>query len=62
MIGVQGLLNGSEFSILMKRINTMGEVRINLTNFISVGLMAFVGVWLINKGLGMSPTTAKYKA
>lgn len=29
----------------------MGEVRINLTNFVAVGLMAFIGVWAINKGL-----------
>lgn len=29
----------------------MGELRVNLTNFIAVGLMAFVGVWAINKGL-----------
>ena len=29
----------------------MGEVRINLTNFIAVGLMAYAAVWAINKGL-----------
>lgn len=29
----------------------MGEVRINLTNLIAVGLMAFAFVWLANKGL-----------
>lgn len=29
----------------------MGEVRINLTNFIAVGLMAYVAVWAINKGI-----------
>jgi hypothetical protein len=29
----------------------MGEVRINLTNFIAVGAMAFVAVWAINRGL-----------
>lgn len=29
----------------------MGEIRINLTNFLAVGLMAFIGVWAINKGL-----------
>lgn len=29
----------------------MGEVRINLTNFLAVGIMAFVGVWAINRGL-----------
>lgn len=39
----------------------MGEVRINLSNFLAVGLMAFIAVWLINTGLtkaGMS----QYKA
>lgn len=29
----------------------MGEIRINLSNFVAVGLMAFIGVWVINKGL-----------
>lgn len=29
----------------------MGEIRINLSNFVAVGLMAFIGVWAINKGL-----------
>lgn len=29
----------------------MGEVRINLSNFITIGLLAYVGVWAINKGL-----------
>lgn len=29
----------------------MSEVRINLTNFIAVGLMAYVAVWAINKGI-----------
>jgi hypothetical protein len=29
----------------------MGEIRINLSNFLAVGLMAFIGVWAINKGL-----------
>lgn len=29
----------------------MGEVKINLTNFIAVGLMAYAAVWAINKGL-----------
>lgn len=32
----------------------MGEVRINLTNFVTVGLMAFVAVYAINKGLSMA--------
>lgn len=29
----------------------MSEVRVNLTNLITVGLMAYVAVWGINKGL-----------
>lgn len=32
----------------------MGEVRINLTNFITIGLMAFVGVYAINKSLTLA--------
>lgn len=35
----------------------MGEIRINLTNFITIGLMSYIGVWTINKALektGMS--------
>lgn len=32
----------------------MGQVRINLTNFITIGLMAFVAVYAINKGLSMA--------
>lgn len=29
----------------------MGEVRINLTNFLTIGLMAFVAVYVINKAV-----------
>lgn len=29
----------------------MGEIRINLTNFITIGLIAFVAVYALNKGL-----------
>lgn len=29
----------------------MGEVRVNLTNFLTIGLMAFIAVYAINKGL-----------
>lgn len=29
----------------------MGEIRVNLTNFITIGLMAFLAVIVINKGL-----------
>jgi len=32
----------------------MGEVRVNLTNFITIGLMAFLAVIVINKGLQYS--------
>lgn len=32
----------------------MGQVRMNLTNFITVGLMAFVAVYAINKALTMA--------
>lgn len=39
----------------------MGEVRINLTNFITVGLMAYVAVWAVNQGLSKFGL-AQYKA
>ncbi len=29
----------------------MGNVRIDVANVITIGLVAFVGVWLINRGL-----------
>lgn len=29
----------------------MGEVRVNITNFIAVGAMAFIFVWVANRGL-----------
>lgn len=29
----------------------MGEVRVNVTNFIAIGGMAFAFVWLVNRGL-----------
>lgn len=32
----------------------MGEVRINLTNFLTIGLMAFVAVFLVNKAVTYS--------
>ena len=32
----------------------MGEIRVNLTNFITIGLMAFVAVYAINKGLSVA--------
>lgn len=39
----------------------MGEVRVSLTNFIAVGLMAFVAVWLLNRGLARANLT-QYQA
>lgn len=32
----------------------MGEVRVNLTNFITIGLMAFVALFVINKALTLA--------
>ena len=29
----------------------MGTVKIDLTNILTISLVAFVGVWVINKGL-----------
>lgn len=29
----------------------MGEIRINLTNAITIGLIAYVTLWAVNKGL-----------
>lgn len=29
----------------------MGEIRINLTNAITIGLIAYVALWAANKGL-----------
>ncbi len=29
----------------------MGDIRINVPNLITIALVGFVGVWLINKGL-----------
>jgi hypothetical protein len=29
----------------------MGEVRINLTNLVAVGAMAFIFIWAANRGL-----------
>lgn len=37
----------------------MGEMRINLTNFITVGLMAFVFVYIANKALGLAGINLK---
>lgn len=42
---------GALFHETFKGVFKMGEVRINLSNFVVVGLMAFIAVWLINKGL-----------
>lgn len=32
----------------------MGNIRIDVANVITISLVAFVGVWLINKGLAMA--------
>lgn len=32
----------------------MGQVQVNLTNFIAIGLMAYTAVWVINKGITMA--------
>ena len=29
----------------------MGTIRIDVSNFVTISLVAFVGVWLINRGL-----------
>ncbi len=39
----------------------MGNVRIDLANFITVSLIAFVGVWIINRGLDKAGFS-QYKA
>lgn len=31
----------------------MGNIRIDIANVITIALVGFVGVWAINKGLGM---------
>ena len=53
---IQVVAMAAEFPIsasyrILSRVGKMGEIRINLTNTISIGLMAFVFVWLANKGL-----------
>ena len=35
----------------------MGEIRINLTNFLSVGLMAFVFLFIVRKAAPMVPVS-----
>lgn len=40
----------------------MGELRINLTNFITVGLMAFVFVFIANKALALGGINLKASA
>jgi hypothetical protein len=39
----------------------MGNIRIDVANVITIALVSFVGVWLINKGLGMAGLS-KYAA
>lgn len=31
----------------------MGEIRVNVTNFITIGLMAFAFMFIVQKGMGM---------
>lgn len=38
----------------------MGEIRINLSNFVAVGLMAFIGVWALQKGLRAAGVPDQY--
>lgn len=44
-----------------KGVAKMGELRINLTNFLIVGLMAFIAVWAVNRGLAKANMT-QYQA
>jgi len=46
--------NATVFINFYRVRNKMGEVRVNLTNFITIGLMAFLAVIVINKGLQYS--------
>lgn len=39
----------------------MGNIRIDVSNVITIALVSFVGVWLINKGLAMAGQT-QYQA
>jgi len=39
----------------------MGNIRIDLGNIITISLVAFVGVWLINRGLDKTGLT-QFKA
>lgn len=39
----------------------MGEIRINLSNFITIGLISFIFIWVANKGLDYAGLAA-YKA
>lgn len=32
----------------------MGVVRVDFANFVTIGLIAFIMVYLVNKGLGMA--------
>ncbi len=44
-----------------KGVSKMGELRINLTNFLIVGLMAFIAVWAVNRALAKAQLT-QYQA
>lgn len=32
----------------------MGEIRVNLTNILTIGIIAYLGVYAINRGLTMA--------
>lgn len=36
----------------------MGEVRVSLTNFLAVGLMAFIFIFAVNRAIKQSPFAA----
>jgi large-conductance mechanosensitive channel len=46
---------------IFKGVGKMGELRINLTNFLIVGLMAFIAVWAVNRGLAKA-NMSQYQA
>lgn len=45
---------GSGPTTFRERNTAMGNIRIDVANVITIALVSFVGVWLINKGLAMA--------
>jgi len=45
------ILESPKIFTSLRRVADMGEIRINVTNFLTIGLMSFVAVYVINKGL-----------